>query len=908
MFFSSLGTSLKRVPNRYPVYKCLLLLSLLCGAFLAHGQNKNFFISKNDPSWLQKITPKQKRPADKDISEGYFLSYYENQNHIELEEDHTHMIREIVSDAGVQNGSQISVTYDPGFQKLVFHKILIWRNGKSSDRLKPSGFKFLQSEKELSRFIYSGTYDALMVLDDVRKGDRIEFAYTLKGFNPIYGKKYASTYYFEGPSSIGHIYTNVIFNKSRVLNFRNFNFNTPPKITETGSFKVYEWESTLTGTHRTTDFEPAWYNPLRRTQLSEFSTWSDVVNWGLSVNAYPNLKMPLLDKKVKEIKAIAGSDIKEYIRLATRFVQDEVRYMGIEIGAYSHRPNSPEKVLQQRYGDCKDKSLLLVKLLAANGINAYMTYADSYGSTYKTDFLPSPFVFNHVIVMVDYNKRKTWIDPTITYQRGKFDDFYAPNYGNVLVIKKGVSALEKIESKPVGKVISNLHFKLADTLEGEKTTLEIYSIYTHNYADEMRSQIAESGTEDLEKRFLEYFGKMYPEIETRKNIVIEDSESGNMLEIKEYYEISDIWTEGTDPKDKFAYFYGDLITTELRKIKGKKRLTPVALKHYVNVEQNITVQMPYAVAEHDENFKVESSNYIFDIYNSQRDSTIKFSYTYRNLTDYVPANQVKNYIADIKKIDEYLTYSISRDAKTTYATGVNLYMVLPYLLTLLVTAFLLRRLYFKKTAFDIERIADAIPIGGWLVIVGLRMVVFPISLLAKPFTIDAFSNQLWQNISNYGEVAPLIKAGFIAEAVFFAGIFAHGVFCLILFFQRRVEFPRHFILLTVAYFGFLVFDILFSFYMDKNNDQFELGAKDAGSFIGALIYCIVFVWYILKSERVQQTFVFTYPTFEWKYALTRYYEELSFKKDDPQEQSAITDEGDEYIETEDRKPVSEKEN
>jgi hypothetical protein len=906
MFFQALLKSLKYVTNKQFASRYLLLLVLfLIKAFSGYGQTRNFAINKTDPSWIQKIVPKQKRPADKDISEGYFLSFFENQNHIELEEDYTHIIREIVSDAGVQNGSQISVTYDPGFQQLIFHKILIWRDGKSSDRLKSSGFKFLQSEKELSRFIYSGTYDALMVLDDVRKGDRIEFAYTLNGFNPIYGKKYSSTYYFEGSSSIGHIYSNVIFNKSRSLNFRNFNFKDAPEITETGNLKIYEWESTLTKTHRTTDFEPGWYNPLKRTQLSEFSSWSDVVNWGLSVNAYPNLKTPLMDKKVKELKAKAGTNIKEYIKLATRFVQDEVRYMGIEIGAYSHRPNSPEKVLLQRYGDCKDKSLLLVKLLQANGINAYMTYADSYGSTHENDFLPSPFVFNHVIVMVDYDKRKTWIDPTISFQRGDFDDFYAPNYGNVLVIKKGVNALEKIESKPDGKLISNLHFKLADTTAGATTTLEIYSIYTGNYADDMRAQIAESGTDELEKRFLEYFSKMYPEIETIKSLSIEDSESGNMLEITEYYEISDIWTPSEDNEERFAYFYGDLVSAELRKIKGKKRITPIALKHYVNVEQNITVNMPYALSEHDENFKVESDNYIFDVYNSQADSTIKFSYTYRNLTDHVPADQIKNYISDVKKIDEYLTYTVNRGTKTSTGKGVNYYMVLPYLLTLGITAFFFRRLYIRKEVFDIEKIADAIPIGGWLILIGIRMIIFPLVLLIKPFLINAFGTQLWYNLGNFSEGEYVAKTGAILEIIFFAALFTYAIYCTVLFFMRRMEFPKQFTLFTTAYFCFLVYDLFFSLYLDKKD---SIDPKDLGGLIGALLYCIIFVWYIAKSERVKQTFVFTYPKFEWESALAQYYEETSFTKEESNDPVSSSNEQNKNREIADIDSVSEKEN
>jgi transglutaminase-like putative cysteine protease len=889
--------------------KTLWISLILCLviSYSGHGQNKNFNINKANPSWLQKVEPKQNRPADKDISDGYFIAFYGNQTHAELKEDYTHLIREIVSDAGVQNGSQISVTYDPGFQKLIFHKVLVWRNGKSSDRLNASAFKFLQSEKDLSRFIYSGTFDALMVLDDVRKGDRIEFSYTLKGFNPIYGKNYTSTIYSEGSSSIGHIYMNVILNKSRKLNIKSFNADPAPKITEKDNLKVYEWENTLTKTHRITDYEPSWYNPLKRTQLSEFSSWSEVVDWGLSVSDYPNLKTPLLDNKVKELKA-QSRNIKDYIKLATRFVQDEIRYMGIEVGVYSHRPNSPEKILQQRYGDCKDKSLLLVKILQANGINAYLTYADSYGSTYKNDYLPSPFIFNHVIVAIDYSNYRTWVDPTIAYQRGGFDDFYAPNYGNVLVLKKGVNALEMIESKPIGKLISEMKFKMADTASGAKTTLLVHSVYTSNYADDMRSEIAGSGTDDLQKRFLEYFTKMYPEIEVKDNLVIKDDEDSNTLEITESYEISDIWTEGSKPDIKFAYFYGDLVSTELRTIKGKKRVQPIALKHAVNIEQNITVLMPYAVTMGQDNFHIDRDGYFFDVYMNQVDSTIKFNYTYRNAADHIPENKIQEYLNDVKKIDEYLSYTVNYGVSSSSTAGLSFYMIFPYLLTLVAAGFLFSRLYFKQSAFDIVQISEAIPIGGWLAVIAIRIVILPISLLINPFSSDLFSTQYWYNLGNItgtNEIA--VKAFFIVEIIFCAALFAYSVFCLILFFQKRKELPGHYIKFSILGLIFLIYDTTLTTCIEIVSNMDSIALAKIPGLIWSIITYLFFIGYFLKSERVKQTFVYTYPKFEWKSALDRYFEELSFKKDTPIE-TLQTEIKTEYEETGEISPISEKEN
>ena len=153
----------------------IIAFLVLSSQFSAKAQKKNFTINRQLPSWLIKIEDKGIKLSEKEVSDGYYLTLYENQNHAELQEEYSNFSREIVSDAGVQNGSQITVTYDPSFQKLIFHKVLLWRNGRSYDRLARDKFKVLQNEKDLSKFIYSGTYDAFLLLDDIRKGDKIEF-------------------------------------------------------------------------------------------------------------------------------------------------------------------------------------------------------------------------------------------------------------------------------------------------------------------------------------------------------------------------------------------------------------------------------------------------------------------------------------------------------------------------------------------------------------------------------------------------------------------------------------------------------------------------------------------------------------------------------------------------------------
>jgi transglutaminase-like putative cysteine protease len=50
--------------------------------------------------------------------------------------------------------------------------------------------------------------------------------------------------------------------------------------------------------------------------------------------------------------------------LALQFVQNKIRYVSRSFGSNAYHSHHPDEVLQNRYGDCKDNSLLLLLLSA----------------------------------------------------------------------------------------------------------------------------------------------------------------------------------------------------------------------------------------------------------------------------------------------------------------------------------------------------------------------------------------------------------------------------------------------------------------------------------------------------------------------------------------------------------------
>lgn len=104
-------------------------------------------------------------------------------------------------------------------------------------------------------------------------------------------------------------------------------------------------------------------------------------------------------------------DREEKIRAILGKVNAEIRYTGVEFGEASIVPRSPAEVLERKYGDCKDKSVLVAALLRAAGIDAQVALLrSSAGSDIEPD-MPGLNVFNHAIVYVP-GTPGLWLDPT----------------------------------------------------------------------------------------------------------------------------------------------------------------------------------------------------------------------------------------------------------------------------------------------------------------------------------------------------------------------------------------------------------------------------------------------------------------------------------------------------------------
>ena len=100
------------------------------------------------------------------------------------------MATQFLTENGVEEGARISITFDPSYETVTMHRLIVHRDGKAVDRLARQEIKVIQREERLDWHLYDGRLSAEVILEDIRVGDVLEYAYSIHGSNPIFGGRY----------------------------------------------------------------------------------------------------------------------------------------------------------------------------------------------------------------------------------------------------------------------------------------------------------------------------------------------------------------------------------------------------------------------------------------------------------------------------------------------------------------------------------------------------------------------------------------------------------------------------------------------------------------------------------------------------------------------------------------------
>lgn len=807
------------------------------------------------PIWV--ITPKDygKKIPLKSVQGGFYYKLLDNQIDVDSESDYNHLVLELVSKIGVQEASNISISFLPEFQKLIFHEITIWRDNKPINKLKTSEIKVLPIESEMSSFLYHGTYNANIILDDVRSGDRLEYSYTIKGRNPVFSGKFSQTLFFDDYVPIAHSYKRLLVSGNRNLVFKNSNKVPKFRKTNENQKNVYEWESFLVSPVEIEERVPVWENTYSRVEVSEYHSWEEVVKWGMDLNPILEISSGTLGDKIKELKHIHRGYHKEgFISDAIRLVQDEIRYLGIEIGPYSHKANTPQKVYSQRYGDCKDKSVLLASILKSGGIDAKLALVNSRSGERIEDRLVSPLAFDHMIVYVNHKGRSYFVDPTIPYQRGGLYKLYCPKYGKALILSSGQNKLTNIPQQPVelGKI--NVEETFFMSPRGDASRLQVRTTYSGNHANDMRYRIAYHGEEALEKEFLEYYNKLYNDVESLDSLIVYDNETDNVLETVENYDIKGVW-KAKEEQGQYSFQYeAAMISANFANI-ASKRKNALALAHPYDINYTAKFHMwaPWTVNK--QNIEIKRNSYEYSSKSYSAGNIITLEYAYKTLKNEVSQKEFEEYREDLSKIDKTLAQEIyywgNGNRGLAYASFIFYFMILVGIIFGL--SFFAYKIYIRPSVGLTKQMTFEEESLGWLWGLLVLIVLFSFAHFVL-FLENCFSVLTYfKGFSDQRKTFLLTTVNCLKPLLNIMSIVL-GILVAAMFFRKRVETKRYVLVWLILN----LIGVLFLWFSKEITTEF-IKTEFRIMMLFLISILLTSIYGILYSEKLDQVFNVPFP-------------------------------------------------
>jgi transglutaminase-like putative cysteine protease len=147
-----------------------------------------------------------------------------------------------------------------------------------------------------------------------------------------------------------------------------------PVITEENGKKIYRWKTSHLEPTPVKDDKKSAPKPDPDPQPSiawtTFKSWEEVGEWYGGLAKDRTTATPELKAKVAELTKDKTTDDQK-IQAIYEYVSTQVRYIGVAFGIGRYQPHSAETVMDNQYGDCKDKHTLLAALLQAAGYDAW---------------------------------------------------------------------------------------------------------------------------------------------------------------------------------------------------------------------------------------------------------------------------------------------------------------------------------------------------------------------------------------------------------------------------------------------------------------------------------------------------------------------------------------------------------
>jgi cellulose synthase operon protein C len=317
-----------------------------------------------------------------------------------------------------------------------------------------------------------------------------------------------------------------------------------------------------------------------------------------------------------------------------------VRYFSSDLGNSGYCPAEPDQVLERKYGDCKDKSTLLIAMLRSVGVKAEAVLVLTANAGAIDPGFPN-LGFNHMIAKATLSDGSVlWLDPTVKYcQAG---DLPAVDQAiNVLVVHDdNTGTIERTPGTNSGANGSTIQLA-ADLASPDTARFAVRIVFRGEDAIDARYGMAEKTDKEMTERCKAMISGTFANAEITR------------------YQLSNIDSLGRDPELSFEFTVHDAVQPQgdlllltfdpfrvfgnLEWLSKKTRRYPIAFECPRQLDKSVVISYPadrYEVRNAPKALTLSGPRLAYTFADSAREpGRLAFRETYRVESTRIPAEQ-----------------------------------------------------------------------------------------------------------------------------------------------------------------------------------------------------------------------------------------------------------------------------
>ena len=232
---------------------------------------------------------------------------------------------------------------------------------------------------------------------------------------------------------------------------RATNLNDEPNRVLNSSTVGHTWQLTNRRVVSREPYAPDTFQPLPELQVlpNEFKvdghvgnmeTWQSFGQFMYELNQNRDRLSGAMRDKVQQLTANATTD-KEKIEILYRYLQENMRYVSVQLGIGGWQTFDADYVENNKYGDCKALTNYMKAMLKAVGIPAYASLINLGEQRFEiTEDYVNPLAFNHVILHIP--SEDMWLECTSTNSPANYLGSSTQDRFSLLITEKGGKLLK----------------------------------------------------------------------------------------------------------------------------------------------------------------------------------------------------------------------------------------------------------------------------------------------------------------------------------------------------------------------------------------------------------------------------------------------------------------------------------